>query len=108
MIIKSRRYFGILSTIWSQYIKVKIRGEDSNTSRTVKVQVIPGGILADMGKESLNPRVYKEYTKVMDEEGIPKTADPRKNDQFFQESGRFGDPHYITEDGKDCTVMYVM
>ena len=44
----------------------------------------------------------------MDEEGIPKTADPRKNDQFFQESGRFGDPHYITEDGNDCTVMYVM
>ena len=37
-------------------------GEDSNTSRTVKVQVIPGGILADMGKESLNPRVYKECT----------------------------------------------
>ena len=43
-------------------IKVRIKGKDSNTSRTVKVQVIPGGILADMGKESLNPRVYKECT----------------------------------------------
>ena len=61
-----------------------------------------------MGKESLNPRVYKEYTKVMDEEGIPMTADPRKNDPFLQESGRFGDPHCITEGGKDCTAMYVM
>ena len=89
-------------------IKVKIRGEDSNTSRTVKVQVIPGGILTDMVKESLNPRVYKECTKVMDEEGIPMTVDPRKNDPFFQESGRSGDPHCITEDGKDCTAMYVM
>ena len=44
----------------------------------------------------------------MDEEGIPMTANRRKNDPFFQESGRLGDPHYITEDGKDCTVMYVM
>ena len=57
-------------------VKVKIRGEDSNTSRTVKIQVIPSGILTDMVKESLNPRVHKECTKVMDEEGIPMTADP--------------------------------
>ena len=39
---------------------------------------------------------------------IPIAANPRRNDPFFQESGRFGDPHCITEDGKDCTVMYVM
>ena len=90
-------------------VKVKIRGEDSNTSRTVKIQVIPSGILTDMVKESLNPRGYKECTKVMDEEGeISITADPRKNDPIFQELGRFGDPHCITEDGKDCIVMYVM
>ena len=66
-------------------IKLEIGGkENSITIRIVKIQVIPGGILADMGKESLNPRVYKEYTKVMDEEGIPMTADPRKNDPSFQ------------------------
>ena len=44
----------------------------------------------------------------MDEEGIPITANPRKNDPFFQESGRFADPHCITEDDKDCAAMYVM
>ena len=88
-------------------MKIKTK-EKSNTSRIVKVQATPGGILADMVKESLNPRVYKECTKVMDEEGIPMTANPRKNDTFFQESGRSGDPHCIAEDGKDCTAMYVM
>ena len=44
----------------------------------------------------------------MDEEGIPITANPRKNDPFFQESGRFADPYCITEDDKDCAAMYVM
>ena len=44
----------------------------------------------------------------MDEEGIRMTADPRKNDPFFQESGRFGDPHCITEDGKNCAGMHVV
>ena len=41
-------------------------------------------------------------------EGISITANPRKNDSFLQESGRFADPHCITEDGKACTAMYVM
>ena len=85
--------------------KLEIGGkENSNTIRIVKIQVIPSGILTDMVKESLNPRVYKECTKGMDEEGIPMTVDPRKNYPFFQESGRSGDPHCIAEDGKDCTA----
>ena len=41
-------------------------------------------------------------------EGISITANPRKNDSFLQESGRFADPYSITKDGKNCTVMYVM
>ena len=41
----------------------------------------------------------------MDERRIPITANPRKNDSFLQESGRFADPHCITEDGSNCTVM---
>ena len=49
-------------------IIVKIRGEDSKTSRTVKIQVIPSGILTDMVKESLNPVGYKECTQAMEEE----------------------------------------
>ena len=44
----------------------------------------------------------------MDEEGIPITANPRKSDPIFQESDRFADPHCITEDGRNCTVMYAL
>ena len=44
----------------------------------------------------------------MDEEWIPITANPRKNDSCFQESGRFVDPNCTTIDGKNCTAMYVM
>ena len=33
----------------------------------------------------------------MEEGGIPITADPRKNDPFFQGPCRFGYPHCITE-----------
>ena len=68
-------------------LKVKIKvNEKSNTSRIVKVQATPGGILADMVKESLDLVGLKRRTKVMEEEGIPITADPRKNDPFFQEA----------------------
>ena len=41
-------------------------------------------------------------------EGISITANPRKNDSFLQESGRFGDPHCVTEDGKDCAAIHVV
>ena len=40
-------------------------------------------------------------------EGISITANPRKNDSLFQESDRFSDPNCISEDGKDCTAMYI-
>ena len=90
-------------------IKVKIKGkENSNTSRIVKVQATPGGILADMVKESLDLVGLKRCIKVMEEEGIPITACPRKNDPSFQGSGRFSYPHCITEDCKDCAAMYVI
>ena len=44
-------------------IKGKDKGkENSCTSKIVKVQVTPGGILADMVKESLNSVGCKEHT----------------------------------------------
>ena len=61
-----------------------------------------------MVKESLDLVGLKRHTKVIEEEGIPITACPRKNDPSFQGSGRFSYPHCITEDGKDCAAMYVI
>ena len=43
----------------------------------------------------------------MDEEWIPITANPRKNDSLFQESDWVGDPNCTIIDGKDSTAMYV-
>ena len=61
-----------------------------------------------IGAENSNTIRIRSGTRVMDEEWIPITANPRKNDSCFQESGRFVDPNCTTIDGKDYTEMYVV
>ena len=75
------------------------------TSRVVKCQPTPGGLLTKNLKKALNPDGCKERTHVMEEGGLPVTVGLRVNDPFHPGSCRYGDPKCIVEQNKDCGLM---
>ena len=73
------------------------------TSKVVKCQTTPGGLLTARLKKTLNPEGAKERVQIMEEGGLPISIGLRVNDPFHPGSCRFGDTKCIVENGKDCS-----
>ena len=68
----------------------------------VRCDPTPGSRLCKQLKEVLNPEGTHERTLVVEEGGVPVTAQVRKNDPFFTGGCRFGDPGCPVKEGVDC------
>ena len=72
------------------------------TSKTVRCDPTPGSVLCKTLKKVLNPEGTQERTLVVEEGGIPVTAQVRRNDPFFNGSCRYGDSECMAKEGVDC------
>ena len=72
------------------------------TSRTIRCDPTPGSTLCKSLKKALNPPGSKERTLVVEEGGIPVTAQVRRGDPFFNGNCRFGDPECMARPDVDC------
>ena len=74
-----------------------------STSRTVRVDPTPGGILCKEVNKILNPEGCSERTHVVEEGGIPVTTSVRRNDPFYSGTCRYGDQNCIVKQGVNCS-----